>query len=36
VEQVPRVDLTRGFAAFAGFACLLLLLHRLTLQRSWT
>jgi mxaC protein len=36
VEQVPRVDLTRGFAVFAGFACLLLLLHRLTLQRSWT
>jgi mxaC protein len=36
LEQVPRVDLTRSFAALAAFACALLLLYRMMLQRSWS
>jgi mxaC protein len=35
VEQVPRLDFTRPVAAFAVFACLLLLAYRMVLKRSW-
>jgi mxaC protein len=35
VEQVPRIDFSRSFAALAAFACLLLLGYRMMLQRSW-
>jgi mxaC protein len=34
-EQVPRVDFSRSFVVAAALACLLLLLYRLMLRRSW-
>jgi mxaC protein len=34
-EQVPRVDFSRSFIVAAALACLLLLLYRLMLRRSW-
>jgi len=35
MEQIPREDYSRHFLAFAALACLVLLLHRVALLRSW-